>query len=581
MISWQAYVIGVLLHVILVGATGGSVGAEPTPVSETPYWLALALIASGLVGVYALVVNYTVFRHKRVRLVPLWQAIVFHTGVGCIFAATLLAGASVLPVTPIAGATAFAIATLAIGIWFGFTMSLILEARDRYRTIRSELIERAVMAELATIAETEVAAAMASAFHNDISSALATLEPLRGELADRLDDVRESSSGIRLDSSWRSVAHRLREATDDAVRPLSHELWSATEVTYPNPSFREIVIDTIRRPAASAAPTAVIVVIGYLRACMSAFGVVPGIAIALVMACAIGGMLVLVQRVRAGRTRTIAFWGVFVLAQMIGLFVALRENQGSVAAVGTEVAGSALAMTISVLAPSTVATLNGARSGVLTRLRSDTARERINQVARGRHLASLARETATHLHGTVQTSLIACAAAIELAAESEDPERIIAAMERAVQVIGSVSHAELPTTATISEIVYRTITPWDGMIEVAAEIAPQVAGVTGPAAISVGRVVEECLANSVRHGDASRVRVRIESSHEGLVVNVEDDGVGRVEPPGQPGLGTAVLLEATSGQVTFAPACASRDRPGLRVRAIITGNDREPAHRSG
>lgn len=580
MISWQAYVIGVLLHVILVGATGGSVGAEPTPVSETPYWLALALIASGLVGVYALVVNYTVFRHKRVRLVPLWQAIAFHTGVGCIFAGTLLVGARILPVTPIEGTAAFSIATVAIGIWFGFTMSLILEARDRYRTIRSELIEQAVMAELATIAETEVTAALASAFHDDISSALATLEPLRGELADRLEDVRESPSGLSLDSSWRSVAHRLRAATDDAVRPLSHELWSATDVSYPNPSVREIVIDTIRRPVASAAATAAIVVIGYLRACMSAFGVVPGIALALVMAGTIGGMLFFVQRVRAGRTRTIAFWGVFVLAQMIGLFVALRDYQDSVAAAGTEVTGSALAMTISVLAPSTVATLNGARSGVLTRLSSDTARERINQIARGRHLASLARETATHLHGTVQTSLIACAAAIELATESEDLEGMVAAMERAVQVIGSVSHAQLPTTATVSEIVDRTIAPWEGMIEVVAEIAPQVATLTGPTAISVGRVVEECLANSVRHGDASRVRVRIESSNDGLVVDVEDDGVGRVEPTGQPGLGTAVLLEATSGQVTFAPASPASDRPGVRVQAIIPGIAEAPSHPS-
>ncbi len=97
-ISWQAYTIGAILHIVLVGATGGSLGAEPTTPEQTPYWLLLAMIATGLVGGYALVVNYTLFGYKRSRLVPLSQAIAFHIGVGCIFAATLLIGSRRVPI---------------------------------------------------------------------------------------------------------------------------------------------------------------------------------------------------------------------------------------------------------------------------------------------------------------------------------------------------------------------------------------------------------------------------------------------------------------------------------------------------
>ena len=568
-ISWQAYVIGVSLHVVLIGGTGGSLGAEPTTLQQTPYWIILGLIASAAVGLYALAINYTVFRRKRTRLMPLWQVIAFHIGVGLIFAGTLLLGSRRLPVEQVEGAVGFVIATVCIGVWFGITMSLLLQARERYHADREELIELSVAAELTSIAETEVLAALTSSFTDDLTSSLAQLEPIRDELQGRLQQMRSDVDRFTIDASWRAVAHRLRQASDDAVRPLSRELWQVTEQRYPNPSWREILIDTVRHPIAWAVPTALIVVVGYLRTAMMSFGVVPGIVVTVLMASVIGLLLRALRSPSGPRTNGVAFWSIFAVAQALGLAVVLGLNIAATRSMSTEVAGSVVAMTISVFAPAAIATLNGARGAVLTRLRRHTSRERINQIAQGRHLARLARETATHLHGTVQTSLIACAAAIEQAADSEDPQQLMASMERAIEI------ATAPTgTATVNEAdlacaVGRTVAAWQGLVEAESRIDQEVAGLSGEVAMTVARVVEECLANAVRHGDATTVRIGVHSHPSGVEVVVEDDGMGKPADARPAGLGSMVLMEATQGRVAYEPAMQSTERPGLRVRAVI------------
>lgn len=569
-ISWQAYAIGVALHVVLIGGTGGSLGAEPTTLRQTPFWILLGLIASAAVGLYALAVNYTVFRDKRTRLMPLWQVVVFHVGVGLIFAGTLLVGSRRLPVEPIDGAMGFVIATVSIGVWFGLTMSLLLQAREHYQHDREELIEQSVAAELTSIAETEVLVALTNGFRAELTSSLADLEPIRHELEGRLQQMRSEVDQFTIDASWRAVAHRLRQASDDAVRPLSRELWQVTEQRYPNPSWREVLIDTVRHPIAWAIPTALIVIIGYLRTAMMSFGVIQGIAVTVLMASVIGLLLRTLQSSRGTRTNSVGFWAVFVVAQALGLAVVLGLSAADVRSMSTEVAGSLIAMTISVFAPAAIATLNGARGAVLSRLRHHTSQERITQIAQGRHLARLARETATHLHGTVQTSLIACAAAIEQATDSDDPQQLIASMERAIEIVTAPTGTTNVNETDLADAVGRTVAAWQGLVVAESRIDGAVAELSGRVATTVARVVEECLANAVRHGDAANVRVEVLSHPSGVEVVVEDDGVGKSPDDRQAGLGSIVLAEATHGRVAYEPVMPSTQRPGLRVRAVIS-----------
>lgn len=561
-ISVQAFVVGVTLHAALIAGTGGSVGAEPTSLRESPYWLALALVASSMVGLFALVVNDTAFRHKRQVPVPLWQAVAFHASVGVIFAASLIIGSQVLPVQPIDEPLGFTIATIAIGLWFGFTMSYILEARDTYHRRRRELIDQSVRWELASIAQTEVAVALQTRLRREVGQSLSDLEPIRADLLERLNHAQMSAQGLIPDATWWDVAHRLREAAHRSVRPLSRELWNVTQEVYPDPRWREVVFDTLRRPIASPIASALIIVIGYLRAGMESFGIAGGVTATLSFAVLVAGALTAIRRLPAGRPRSAGFWGVFLLAQLAGLAFASDSP--------TEILGSIIAMSISILGPSIVATLNDSRSEVLDRLGTETARERIRQIAQATHLAGVARDTARHLHGTVQTVLVACAAAIEQATESSDPSQLWSAIERAIEVLDTVDtdmQAD-PHHLDVVGLVERATAPWIGLVEVRSHVDGCAANLRGQTALAVGRVVEECVANAVRHGDATEVAVFVRCEENTVVVIVEDDGLGL--RAGAPGLGTAVLMDATHGALLREAMHPTQARTGLRVTATLS-----------
>lgn len=98
-------------------------------------------------------------------------------------------GSRRLPVEPIDGAIGFVTATVCIGVWFGFTMSLLLQARERYHADREQLTDLSVVAELTSIAETEVLAALTTSFTHYLASPLAQFEPIRDELQGRLVEL--------------------------------------------------------------------------------------------------------------------------------------------------------------------------------------------------------------------------------------------------------------------------------------------------------------------------------------------------------------------------------------------------------
>jgi len=89
-ISWQAYTLGATVNTVLLGLTGGSVGAESVSLSDCPRWCALGALTSAVVGVYAFAANATVFRRKRQTPAALPVSVTFHASVGLVFAAVVI-----------------------------------------------------------------------------------------------------------------------------------------------------------------------------------------------------------------------------------------------------------------------------------------------------------------------------------------------------------------------------------------------------------------------------------------------------------------------------------------------------------
>ena len=87
----------------------------------------------------------------------------------------------------------------------------------------------------------------------------------------------------------------------------------------------------------------------------------------------------------------------------------------------------------------------------------------------------------------------------------------------------------------------------------------------GPDAVDAAKeVVKECLNNAYIHGGARHVQVEFATGPDGTtVVMVTDDGSG--PGGGAPGLGSAIMAQATRGEWTLAPV----DNGGTVVRAVL------------
>ncbi|MEO3744784.1 sensor histidine kinase [Plantactinospora sp. B5E13] len=81
------------------------------------------------------------------------------------------------------------------------------------------------------------------------------------------------------------------------------------------------------------------------------------------------------------------------------------------------------------------------------------------------------------------------------------------------------------------------------------------------------RIVQEAVANAVRHADAERIEVRLGYRVDGLTVTVRDDGRGATGPPGNGLRGMAERAAGLGGWLQAGPA----DGGGFQVRGWLPG----------
>lgn len=565
-ISIQSYVVGAILNIAILALTGGQIGADSVQSSDIGKWALLGVIAALVVGAYALAADASLFKHRREHPVPAWLAITFHLGVGLIFGVAVVIGGDSF-IEPSEQSSAVRIAVIAlIGLWWGLTAALVLEARDRFNRQREALIDQAVALELATISETEAAMKLRSTIAREAGPAL---DSTRGRVDEVLAGFATQTHALLPVEEWWRISQSLRTTADATIRPLSHQLWEATSRQYPRPRLGRVLTRLVLYQQFALLPTMTILAIGYLPAGTYRFGLLGGLLATLIMTLGAGAVLAAGNTVmkHLPRAHGAIFIGTFVAAEAyaVGYLAVLANVAGVPFTWDAEVAGGAIAVANSVLLPAAYASLNGVRDDVLDRFRLDTDHARVRQLANARQLAQVTREAARELHGTVQTRLISCAVAIEQASRSGDIEQFRHALETSIAILDSpFPNPDEDRSATVIEEVERTCSPWDGLCEFEIEVDPTARSMRGPVAMAAGRIVEEAVGNACRHGLADSIAVRVRLI-EGPALTFEIDDNGSGPGGGGPGLGTAMLAGISRGQMKL----AARPEGGSRLTVVL------------
>ena len=545
-ISWQVIVFGNLVTYPQMVLTGGTLGSRQMTPEELPTSAAVMGVAVLANAAYGFLAMATVFRNRARRPVPLWLYVAFYLSAGVIpvlameYLDSVLGEQTALPV----GLRLF-FASLTT-LWLGAVFSLLLDGRDRFRRERSELLADAIEMRSATLGEEQAFVELRTQVDSMVDERLA-------DARRELDEVWVDSSGILSsgetadgDRPWDSVVAVLEDTARDAVRPLSHELWDEAERSHGRPRFGRVFAELWRDPRFLPWNTALITAISLPGASVRGFG--SWAPVALVGVTVAAGLVLSGANRVIGSCRSVGAKRVSYVAGLIVLLLVIEAYgliPGEVTAVAQDGGSILIALVFAVIAVSYVGALGDVRKQILASLESDVIQEHIDAEARRTEMARLTRKVARSLHGSVQTRLIACAAAMDQAQRNGEPEAIIAALSESRRVLENWESAgegamEQPLHAELDQLIEN----WRAVCLVDLNLESDLAVRTDLTAAA--RIVEEAIANAFRHGMASEIRVSISSCDEGVAIEVRDDGAG---PTGNPlGLGRRLIDEYCKDQ---------------------------------
>lgn len=526
--SWQASVISVPLAV-------GVIALSAQASADALTWLVIAVVAVGVSASWAYLMHRTVFRDRAIRPVALPWVIATTIIIASLYVGTAVILGLLLDVLDVNSAAPQFVSLWMVAVFGGLLLTLVLDSQWRFRVQREELIQQEVQQQLASAQELDVLRDIRESVLSEVGHQVKTSS---ADLMRRIDDLVDAG-----EADVGSLAQELRDTADRTVRPLSHELEDRARRKHRTPGFLPGLANIVRyQPFRPVAVSIVYLVTTTVREIdLHGWTIGAGLLVTTV-AFIFAIMLPLNQAMNrwANHHVSIYLMGLVLLQAPTVLLSPLREQiTGEVITAGSLMV-TALFGSIVVIGTSAFGSWNRTRKEVIADFQREVDADTIATLARGEALAKATMDAALMLHGSVQSSLYACALTIEEASRRKD---IVAVNQALMQARAILEQPDLERGArdsvSLSEAVSRPITQWAGLIAVNVDINPLAEELAADRASHVADIVEEAIANAVHHGSASQVSVRIGASDEELVIIVQDNG--SAPGGGSPGLGSRLF----------------------------------------
>ena len=543
-LAWQTYLITGVLGIIavLAGEAQGSVGGFPTGT-----WLMLGLAGMAGIGITLAALNYTIFRSRRERPLPIWVVVLADGMLGLVFTLITGLGASWLGLATSTELLERCILNALYAMWWGPTLSYFMDLREQWASERQLLVTQYVQVELTAIQQGELVSLLQeeldTAIDDELSPARERMTSLRAEFHAHAQD------GERGPADWHEAATLLRGTAENSIRPMSRQLLKDAEGAYTGTRWWTLLGNVVSKQPFRPLALAVIDILGTFSSLIRVFGVTRGLAL-LFGGLALSILLMLSANTlmrRAPHRHSVIFICTLVALQSTVLVRGYFRDQW---VPGSASASWAITQVIAGIAVVFVTSGIGAwwsqRVEIRATLREEIRVDRVQAMALSQQVAMLARETSLVLHGSVQTRLVSCAMAIEQARESGDADLLNSALNEAIAVLERPT-APAPEARTLVNEVLRKIELWEGLCSFTVSIEPAMPAVTSAAAIVIGRVVEEGISNAIRHGKATAIDISVTRSDESTVrVMVLDNGLG--PQGGKASMGSAFVQQASENR---------------------------------
>jgi signal transduction histidine kinase len=475
------------------------------------------LVVSGLIVGFALnalfsfVLHRTRWTHRCERPIPIAEFVAWMIFTGVVFAAIFAVLRTRFDVVVLVGTSEGFVVYPALSLWIGSSVVVYLDVFDQARRLRGQVIDEH---------------ANSLRIRSNASETVALMRRRIDEmLTPQIDRLR-----IATTSQGSTVSEEIRRVVDGPVRTTSRELWRTADEREMRIGLVEVITFLVRNFRFRPWPIVGLAVVLSLLRRVEEVGWIANAAAAIatvviVAECHVANRAM--ERWPRGKTFVVSVTFVVFVTQAI-LTERLLERWGLEPS-GLSVGVVALFTSILMISTSSLGAYRDLDDRRARQLATAIRADRLDAMAEARAVSDEARQLAALLHGRVQSRLLGCAMAIEFA--GDDPTALQQALDRTKSVLAEEWDAARETGSSLGEV----LTPWKGLAEIS--VVGEIDELAGdPACV---QVVEELVANAVRHGGAHRVEVIVERDGPDCMITVADDGQALGE--GRPGLGTSFL----------------------------------------
>lgn len=363
-----------------------------------------------------------------------------------------------------------------------------------------------------------------------------------------IDDIRNLLSktieGVDLDNlraeKLVSAAITLRNIIEQRVRPLSHRLWASSTDSVPRIQYRAILSASFRYPVIPALPLAISISVISAVNLTSTFGFERGMISALFLFANFFVYFRFIhRRVLDMKRITIAkgFLSIIypaIFANLISYLVNTFYFEEHYGLFNLLVAANCSAITIA-FAIYEVNKMD--RNNILIEIERGVAdllkRQELSRNAQDEQIAS-------YLHNALQPEILALSLQLEEAAQKVDVTETREIMERVASKLNRSLYEELPgSDVNVLERLGRIQSAWKGLVDVQLDLSEEFLEAIQQNFL-VTQIVDEAIANSVRHQNAKKVFIK-GSRNERNQIHLSVISKGLSKPANSAGLGSEWL----------------------------------------
>ena len=163
---------------------------------------------------------------------------------------------------------------------------------------------------------------------------------------------------------------------------------------------------------------------------------------------------------------------------------------------------------------------------------------------------NLTHQWAVFIHGKILTRLAATSLKLESVSNANDPKAFTETIQSLYDLLSSPDAEFLEASRDLESEISSRLKPWSGLLDIRLSIESALKSFSGPRVRDLGEVMEELISNSIRHGKAKSIELKvIRSGQKDVEIIAVDDAV--ISPPDTAksrGLGTRIFNLASDGR---------------------------------